>query len=87
MEIDVFDSYSQSKSGQLMHFDILVPKGTAKEDALSYGRDWLNKIGEESEGLAAARCNYCHSEMADPAVTTEINTQGYYILKMQGCPA
>lgn len=87
MEIDVYDSYGRSNTGQLMHFDIFVAKGTSKEQALSYGRSWLLSIGQSAEGLAAERCNYCHSEQANPEVTDAIQTQGYFILKMQGCPA
>ncbi|WP_261844840.1 DUF2024 family protein [Aliamphritea ceti] len=86
MKIDVYDSYSQSAEGQLMHFDVLVAAGTSQQQAHQYGQQWLVSIGAVSTDLKLSRCNFCHSEMANPEVAQEITRNGYFILKMQGCP-
>lgn len=86
MKIDVFDSYAKSKSGHLMHFDVLVRSGTSQETAFEYGQSWLVEIGEEATGLEINRCNFCHTEQAAPFVENSIAEKGYFILQMQGCP-
>ena len=86
MQIDVYDSYAQSKNGNVMHFDVFVERGASKEKAFEYGRFWLTKIGEDAEGLEQSRCNYCHYEQANPDVQEAIQKNGYYILQMEGCP-
>ncbi len=86
MKIDVYDSYAKS-GGRLMHFDVFVPAGTANSTALQYGRQWLKSIREDSEALQQSLCNYCHSEIANPDVERMVNTDGYFILQMEGCPA
>ena len=87
MKIDVYDSYANTTDGRLMHFDVFVETGTSADAALRFGRDWLTQIGESAEGLQQSRCNFCHSEMANPNVQQAIEDNGYYILQMEGCPA
>ena len=87
MKIDVFDSYAQTNDGQIMHFDVFVKSGTAKEQALLYGREWLKSIGETSASLDQSRCNFCHSQIANPAVQQAVKADGFYILEMEGCPS
>ncbi len=86
MQIDVYDSYAQSKNGHVIHFDVFVESGTAKEKAFEYGRFWLTEIDENAKELDQSRCNYCHSENANPDVQDAIKKNGYYILQMEGCP-
>jgi hypothetical protein len=87
MKIDVYDSYAQSLAGHTMHFDVFVESNTSAEQALGFGRRWLESIGESAEGLQQSRCNFCHSEIANPEVQVVIKNQGYFILQMEGCPA
>lgn len=86
MKIDVFDSFATSNNGKLMHFDVFVESGTKPETALKYGQNWLKSIGENPKGLEQSRCNFCHSETANPEVANHIKQNGYFILQMEGCP-
>lgn len=86
MKIDVYDSYAQKSDGTVIHFDVFVESGTPAAQALTYGRRWLLDIGEQSAGLEQSRCNFCHSEIANPAVQQQIQSEGFYILQMEGCP-
>lgn len=86
MKIDVYDSYAKFE-GRMMHFDVFVKEGISGSSALQYGRQWLSSIGESAEGLEQALCNFCHSEMANPEVAKSIESNGYFILQMEGCPA
>ncbi len=86
MKIDVYDSYAKFE-GRVMHFDVFVKSGTSSASALQYGKKWLHSIGESTEGLEQSRCNFCHSEMANPEVERAIQTNGHFILQMEGCPA
>lgn len=86
MKVDVYDTYAQSRKGQTLHFDVLVPEGIGSDTAFKYAQEWLEKIGEDSKSLRQERCNFCHSELARSNVEHDINRSGYHILQMQGCP-
>ena len=86
MKIDVYDSYARNLAQQVMHFDVFVESGTSAEEALAYGQKWLESIGENSQTLSQSRCNFCHTEIANPLVQSTVEQQGYYILQMEGCP-
>ncbi|MDB2387379.1 DUF2024 family protein [Shewanella sp.] len=85
MNIDVYDSYATTSKG-LMHFDVFVESGTAEDVAFGYGQAWLKSIGENESGLEQSRCNFCHTEIANPNVKQHIEENGHFILKMEGCP-
>lgn len=87
MNIDVYDSYAKAVDGRLMHFDVFVKSGTSPELALRYGRDWLERIGENPAGLVQSRCNFCHTEVANPEVQRAVEYEGFFILQMEGCPS
>ncbi len=86
MRIDVYDTYATSKKGHTIHFDVFLPHGSSKETALRYARQFLDAIGESSEKLKSERCNFCHTESANPTVAESIERGGCYILQMEGCP-
>jgi len=86
MEIDVYDSFAISRKGYIIHFDVLVEKGTTKNKAFEYGRLWMVEIGENEIGLNQDRCNYCHSKQANKDIQKAILKKGYYILQLEGCP-
>ncbi len=86
MKIDVYDSYAQTRQGHVMHFDVFVETNTSAEQALQYGKNWLESIGENAAGLNQSHCNFCHSEVANPEVQLSIKNDGYFILQMEGCP-
>ncbi|MDX8403909.1 MAG: DUF2024 family protein [Mariprofundaceae bacterium] len=85
MKIHVYDTYTRAKNGTLMHFDIFLSEKNATE-AYAAARAWLAEIGETETKLTQEECRFCHSEMANPDVTAVIDTQGYFILQMEGCP-
>lgn len=87
MKIDVYDSFATSPTRGVMHFDVFVESGSSPELAHQYGQRWLESIGESAASLSQSRCNFCHSEMANPEVKTTIQAQRYFILQMEGCPA
>lgn len=86
MKIDVFDSYATTDDETLMHFDIFVETGTSEKTALSYGQQWLESIGLQRDILKLSRCNFCHTEAANPEIAEHIQQHHYFILQMEGCP-
>ena len=86
MKIDVYDSYATKQNGQIMHFDVLVESNTPASQALSFGQQWLGSLGEQAQALTQSRCNFCHSEIANPKVRDEIKQRGFFILQLEGCP-
>lgn len=86
MHIDVFDTYAKSKNGNIMHFDVLVDRGTVKELALGYAKSWLLGIGETTYEVEQSNCNFCHSEKANAQIQQSIETHGHFILQLDGCP-
>lgn len=86
MKIDVYDTYFRASDGHMMHFDVLVPNGTESAVAYSFAQKWLKSIGENPATLHVERCNFCHTEHIRPDWKKDIDSKGYYILKMEGCP-
>ena len=86
MPVDVFDAWA-SHAGQPVHFDVLVPRGTAAEQAQTYALEWLRASGLPSADVQLARCSFCHVEQATAEVQTRINRHGYAVVPLQGCPA
>lgn len=86
MQVDVYDTYARSSKGGVIHFDVLVEKGTPSAKAFKYAKDWLTSIGEDPSGLEQSRCNFCHTENAHPVVEKGVTQHGHFILQMEGCP-
>ncbi|WP_086934276.1 DUF2024 family protein [Agarilytica rhodophyticola] len=58
----------------------MLPAGVIKLVQTSPG------IGEDGSQLKQERCNFCHSQSANPKVIESIKKYGYCILPMEGCP-
>jgi hypothetical protein len=86
MRINVYDTYSKSRNGRIIHFDVLLPEGGTKEIALKFAREFLKEIGEPEEMLKQERCNFCHSQEAPADIKDFIEQSGHFILQMEGCP-
>lgn len=86
MNCDVFDTYVTSLNGRLMHFDIIVPSGTARETAVAFGQKYLAEVGVEEGEVTAEQCRFCHVEQATPQMQQAIEQKGYFILAMEGGP-
>ncbi|HJS14335.1 DUF2024 family protein [Rheinheimera sp.] len=84
MNVQVFDTHVKTTNGHYLHFDVLVtPEHAAK--AKLYAQQFLQQQGYNSDDIQQQSCDFCHNEIATPAVISAINAQGYYILKLQGC--
>jgi hypothetical protein len=86
MKVAVYDSYVMKKNGGTMHFDIVVPEDRAPDKVLEFGKEYLQKAGQESQQLSAKECAFCHIEQARSAVEQSIHNQGYAIVELEGCP-
>ncbi|RMD67630.1 DUF2024 family protein [Candidatus Pacearchaeota archaeon] len=84
MKVDVWDTYVRKKDGELMHFDIIVPSGTSKEEVISFGNEYLKSKEVEGE-VMAKMCNFCHSESGAEKWVKSIKEKGYFIYEMEGC--
>ena len=60
MDFHVFDTYVKAKDGHTMHFDIVTDKSNT-ERAISFAKEWLKSIGEESAKVTTEECKFCHT--------------------------
>ena len=85
MDFHVFDTYVKAKDGHTMHFDVVTDtRDTAK--AVSFAKEWLKSIGEETSAITANECKFCHTQSVPEEMEVEIMTDGYCISRMEGCP-
>jgi len=83
-KVDVWDTYVNKESGELMHFDIIVPSGTAKEKVFEFGNEYLRSRKIDGK-IEASKCNFCHSEIIQKDWLKSIKEKGYFIYEMEGC--
>lgn len=86
MDFHVFDTYVKSKDGHTMHFDVITDKNDTQK-AISFAKQWLKTIGEESSAVTTNECKFCHTQSVSEDMEIEIMTNGYFIAKMDGCPS
>lgn len=86
MEIHVYDTYVKARDNHVMHFDVFTAHKDG-EQAIQYAKQWLASIGEADAMVSSKECRFCHSQHAPADVIDSINRQGYFIYKMEGCPA
>jgi Domain of unknown function (DUF2024) len=86
MECAVYDTYVRKKDGKTMHFDVVVETNTPHEKAIEYGKQYLTAIGQEGQKMTQEECQFCHIQEAPPIVARDIETKGYFIQEMEGCP-
>jgi hypothetical protein len=82
----VFDTYATTSKGKIIHFDVVLNE-QSPELALNYAKQWLQSVGEGDATVTLKTCVFCHSAEAPAALRSDINNQGYAIIKMEGCPA
>jgi hypothetical protein len=85
MNFHVFDTYVKSKEGHTMHFDVITDNNDV-EKAISFAKEWLKIINEESSKVTTEECKFCHTQSVPEDVEIEIMTNGYFISKLEGCP-
>jgi hypothetical protein len=81
----VFDTYAKTAQGKTMHFDVVLDEQDAAK-ALACAKKWLASIGEIDAILDQRNCVFCHSAQAPADLRAQIDTQGYAIYKLEGCP-
>ena len=57
MDFHVFDTYVKAKDGHTMHFDVVTDKNDT-EKAISFAKEWLKSIGEESQKSLQKNVNF-----------------------------
>lgn len=87
MECAVYDTYVTKKDGKTMHFDVIVEKSTVHGKAIEYGKEYLASVGQDGQKMTSEECQFCHVQAAPPFVENSIKQNGYWIQKMEGCPA
>lgn len=87
MKIDVYDTYATLSKGTKVHFDVFLETGQPKGKALEIAKLFLEELGETASNITVDQCDFCHKEIANPDVKKQIEIQGFYILKMEGCPS
>ena len=81
MNIHVYDTHVHTHSGEHIHFDVLVNDenvNLVKQHAMNY----LVNLGIEVDNIEQSHCNFCHSEIANPAVQQSILNQGHFIIRL-----
>ena len=85
MDFHVFDTYVKVKNGHTIHFDVITDNNNI-EKAISFAKEWLKLIKEESAKITTEECRFCHTQSVPEDVEIEIMANGYFISKMEGCP-
>lgn len=81
----VFDTYARTRKGTVMHFDVVLDEND-QQKAIKCAKLWLSSIGQDDAAVSAENCYFCHSVEAPPELRRQIDTLGYAIYKMEGCP-
>jgi hypothetical protein len=84
-ESHVYDTYAKTIQGRIMHFDVVMDEKNSVK-ALENAKHWLTVIGYPDSVVTQENCVYCHSAEAPPELREQIDSQGYAIIKMEGCP-
>lgn len=86
MKIAVWDTYVKIESGEIVHFDVLVPdevKDSSK--VFSFGYEYLKS--KNWHGLVDTKqCQFCHIEEGTEAMIASIKLKGYDIIEMETIP-
>lgn len=86
MTVAVWDTYVTKKTGEVMHFDILVPEEIKDTTVIyNFGKEYLKTKGQEEQILSSKECTFCHIEALRPQWEADIKRQGYFIIEMENC--
>lgn len=86
MKVDVYDTYTTSRDGSTMHFDVLIRFDNTAGTAFEFAKQWLYSLGHGDATLKQSRCSFCRSERANPDVIHDIDSNGFHIIPLGGCP-
>jgi len=79
MKVAVYDTHVTKKNGGTTHFDIIVSEEIPWEKVPAFGKDYLQRVGQEGQPLSARGCEFCRIEQASPTGEQSIRTS-------PGCP-
>lgn len=81
----VYDTYAKATTGRILHFDVVLDE-LDQDKALHYAKLWLVSIGYPDAVVTQENCAFCHSAEAPPELRKQIDSEGYGIYKLEGCP-
>ena len=81
MKIHVYDTHVDTSLGEHIHFDVLVNDENIS-NVKKFADNYLVSLGVKPEQIKQDRCNFCHSEMANPEVEENIRNYGHSILRL-----
>lgn len=86
MKIAVWDTYVKIETGEVVHFDVLVPDHLTDADKIfKYGKAYL--ASKKMDGkLDTKHCQFCHIEEASPEMVDAIKSNGFDIIEMETIP-
>lgn len=74
MKVAVRDTYVKKKSGEIMHFDILVPDELKEpQTVFNFGLEYLKTKPLQTQGLTSKECQLCHIEEVTIEMIQSIN--------------
>lgn len=82
MHIHVYDTHVYTLTGEYIHFDVLV-NDENKTQVQKFAETYLNNLGVAVGDIKQGQCNFCHSEIANPDVKSDIENHGYSIIRLQ----
>ncbi len=85
MGMKVYDTHVDGSKGRL-HFDVCIPEDKGDDFAVESGQKYLDSIDEGSSKMTTNECIYCHIQNPTPDQDEAIKKDGYFIIKMDGCP-
>jgi len=81
MRIHVYDTHVHTADGDYVHFDVLVTDQHI-DQVKRYAENYLASLGIQGKNIKQSRCNFCHSEIANPEVQKNIAAQGHSIIRL-----
>ena len=81
MNIHIYDTHVHTDSGEYIHFDVLVNDENIN-NVKQYAESYLASLGISIDKIFQSRCDFCHSEIANPEVQQNILEQGYSIIQL-----
>lgn len=81
MNIHIYDTHVRTVSGEYIHFDVLVNDENINQ-VKQYAESYLASLGISIDNISQSRCNFCHSEVANPETQQNILVQGYSIIRL-----
>ena len=86
MECAVYDTYVTKKDGRTMHFDVIVEASSAHDQAIKFGKEYLEGAGQGGQKMTQEECQFCHIQELHQLLKKTSKIKGTDIQKMEGCP-